>query len=316
MFTVFTPTRNRAHTLPIVYDSLVGQTLRDFEWLIIDNESTDGTEELVDRWIAEADFPIRYVKQPNRGLQGSWNRAPHEARGRFMVTVASDDACLPQALERLLAHWETIPEEDRDRFSAVTALCVDEHGNLIGDRFPDDPTDSDPVELRFRYKVHGEKWGFQRVDVMREFRLPTIDGYTGYIPESLMWDAIGRRYKTRYVNEVLRVFAIDKPGTLSRPHRPQDNAPGGYLEARAVLNEDVRWFRAAPAQLYVRAAKMSRSGLHSQRGLVEQWRDIRNWPARLLWLAALPLGLATYLVEVAGLRRIARPRVTRREAPQ
>src|SRR5262245_10273803 len=65
-FTVFTPTRNRAHTLPRVYDSVRAQTFRDFEWLIVDNESEDGTDELMRGWIAEADFPIRYVQQENR----------------------------------------------------------------------------------------------------------------------------------------------------------------------------------------------------------------------------------------------------------
>ena len=63
-FTVFTATRNRAHTLPRVYESLKAQTFRDFEWLIIDNESTDGTPDLVARWQDEAPFPVRYIIRP------------------------------------------------------------------------------------------------------------------------------------------------------------------------------------------------------------------------------------------------------------
>lgn len=63
LFTVFTATYNRAHTLPRVYESLKRQTLRDFEWLIVDDGSVDNTRQLVQAWCAEADFPIRYLWQ-------------------------------------------------------------------------------------------------------------------------------------------------------------------------------------------------------------------------------------------------------------
>jgi len=65
-FTVFTPTYNRAHTLPRVYESLKHQTFRDFEWLIVDDGSTDNTKELVEVWQKENLFPIRYFWQKKR----------------------------------------------------------------------------------------------------------------------------------------------------------------------------------------------------------------------------------------------------------
>ena len=80
-FTVYTGTRNRAQTLDRPYESLRSQTFRDFEWLVVDNESTDGTTELIAKWQAEADFPIRYIRHANRGHHGSSNVAVREARG-------------------------------------------------------------------------------------------------------------------------------------------------------------------------------------------------------------------------------------------
>ena len=66
-FTVFTPTYNRAHLLHRVFNSLQDQTFTDFEWLIIDDGSTDNTLEIVNKFIKKANFPISYVKKENQG---------------------------------------------------------------------------------------------------------------------------------------------------------------------------------------------------------------------------------------------------------
>src|SRR5262249_2422136 len=101
LFTVFTPTYNRAHTLHRVFDSLCAQTLRDFEWLVIDDGSSDSTRELIDNWTKSAHFTIRYIKQDHSGKHIAHNCAVREARGQFFLTLDSDDACTPQALERM-----------------------------------------------------------------------------------------------------------------------------------------------------------------------------------------------------------------------
>src|SRR6478752_7327190 len=131
-FTVFTSTRNRAHTLDRPFRSLQAQTFRDFEWLIIDNGSTDGTPELVARYQAEADFPIRYLWQEDAGKHGSVNRAAPIAEGAFFLILDSDDGCVPVALERFKYHWDQIPADRRARFTGVTAHCLDESGEVVG----------------------------------------------------------------------------------------------------------------------------------------------------------------------------------------
>jgi glycosyltransferase involved in cell wall biosynthesis len=90
MFTVFTPTYNRSHTLHRVYDSLHAQTYRNFEWLVIDDGSTDGTAEMIESWRRNADFPIRFFAQPHAGKHVAHNRALDEARGRFFIVLDSD----------------------------------------------------------------------------------------------------------------------------------------------------------------------------------------------------------------------------------
>ena len=76
-FTVFTPTYNRVDLLPKAYDSLRNQTFCDFEWVIVDDGSTDGTEAIVHEWSNEAPFPIHYTWQPNRGKAVAINRGAY-----------------------------------------------------------------------------------------------------------------------------------------------------------------------------------------------------------------------------------------------
>jgi glycosyltransferase involved in cell wall biosynthesis len=215
-FTVFTPTYNRAHLLPRVYESLKQQTFRDFEWLIIDDGSTDNTREVVHAWQPIAPFPIRYIAQPNGGKHTAVNRGAREAQGNLLAILDSDDWYLPQALDRFLHHWNSIPEPARAGFAGVTGLCAYESRELIGSRFPQDVFDSDPIDLRYRHNVQGEKSGVVRTEVLRQFPYPEDVGK--YISESVVWNRIARNYKTRFINEVLTVKEF-QPGGITRDGR-------------------------------------------------------------------------------------------------
>ena len=225
-FTVFTPTRDRAGTLPRVYGSLAEQSFRDFEWLVIDDGSTDESLALLEGWQRESTFPIRVTsKEQSQGKFEAMRTALETARGRFFLTLDSDDACVPNALERLHSAWESIPVDVRTRFSAVTGLCVDAQGRLVGTRFPRDPTDSNSLEIRYRYRVRGEKWGFQRTEVLREAMAATVR-YRGHVPEGYVWDAIARRYQTRYINEALRIYHQDQADRLISASGPRPSRRG------------------------------------------------------------------------------------------
>jgi glycosyltransferase involved in cell wall biosynthesis len=299
-FTVFTPTYNRAHTLSRVYQSLRVQTLRDFEWLVIDDGSRDDTRQLLGAWQAEADFPIRYLRQENQGKHVALNRGVEQARGEFFLNLDSDDGCVPQALERFKYHWDEIPNGERPKFSAVTALCMDQHGRLVGSRFPQDVTDSDSLEIRYKFKVKGEKWGFHRTSVLRNFPFPAGEGY---IPEGIVWAAIARQFKTRFVNEPLRIYWVDwvdEAGCsdqITRPGRPAQNAFGGALWHQSILNSQIDWLSYAPEEFLRSALHFSRFSFHLGVGVRRQAASLTNFRARALWALMLPAGLAAHMTD-------------------
>jgi glycosyltransferase involved in cell wall biosynthesis len=294
VFTVFTPTYNRAGTLPRVYESLKAQTFRDFEWLIVDDGSTDNTREVVEKWQAEANFAIRYIYQQNQGKPTASNRGVQEAAGELFLTLDSDDSCVPQALERLKFHWDSIPGNEKLGFSAVTALCDNQHGTIEGDKFARDVLDSDSVEMFMKYRPRGEKWGFQRTDVLRQYPFP-VTPEANFVPESVVWLALSRRYKTRFVNEVLRTYHI-RDG--AQDHLSSLNTKvlwGRAFFYRQVLNEFVDWVLKSPI-CFIRCAVMfSRYSFGLGKGPVSQFKELKTLRARALLGGSLPVGFLMYL---------------------
>lgn len=291
-FTVFTPTYNRAHTLHRCYESLKAQTFRDFEWLIVDDGSEDGTAALVAGWQQEGLVPLRYEALPHGGAHRVHNHCLRSASGQLYIKLDSDDGCVPQALERLWHHWQSIPESQREAFSGVTALCRDQDGRRVGDLFPKEPLDCSAADLEYRHKVRGEKWGFLRLEVLRQFPFPEAEGH--FVPESYIWSQVSARYQTRHVNEELRIYWTDAPSLVHGKADPSRNADGHRLMYQMVLNLESTYVTVAPLRLLRVAALYVRFSRHCDVGLRAQFGALRGVLPRLLWLLGLPLGQMLY----------------------
>jgi glycosyltransferase involved in cell wall biosynthesis len=293
-FTVFTPSYNRAHTLDRVYQSLKGQTYRDFEWLIVDDGSTDNTRQIVEQWQQENIFPIRYVYQDNGHKHIAFSRGVREANGELFLTLDSDDSCEPQALERFKYHWDAIPSNQQAKFSAVTCLCKTIDGNIIGDPFPTNPTDSNSLEIRYRFKVKGEKWGFHRTDVLRGISFyEQMKGF--HVPESIFWNQIAVKYQTRFVNEALRIYQDDQESIIRNSDNPSKSASGLHLQYLNVLNQEMAWFRFDPLQFIRSAVHYTRFSFHLGNKIDRQIGDLQPLSSKVLGSIALPLGYLAYL---------------------
>ena len=292
-FTIFTPTYNRAHTLARVYESLREQTFRDFEWLIIDDGSTDGTTELVEQWRSSASFPLRYFVQAHAGKHVAHNRALDEARGKFFLILDSDDVCTPTALERMLYHWNSIPIERRAQFSGVAGLCCDQNGMIVGDEYPSAPLDISLREQRYVYRVRGEKWGPDLTEILRRFRFPEIPE-TNFMPEGAIWLEVAKHYKMRCVNEVFRIYYVEDDctgATLTRKETFADNAPGRLYYYTWLLNNDLEYFTHSPGPFIKAAVMLPIMALHTSRSLKGAIGALNSAFAKALVFFALPVSL-------------------------
>ncbi|MGH8183808.1 MAG: glycosyltransferase family 2 protein [Rhodanobacteraceae bacterium] len=262
-FTVLTPTFNRAHTLERAYRSLCRQSCRDFEWLVVDDGSTDATRAPIERLQQVAPFPIRYLWQPNRHKKVAFNNGILHASGEWIVAIDSDDELEPDALKGMAAIWAGIPATDRERYVGITGLCVRPNGQVVGDRFPRDVMDATTLDIHFRHHVHGEKFGSLRTAVLRQF--PFREDVAGFVSENTVWSAMARAgYLTCWVNQVFRVYH-DSPDALVHRGVNQSNATGLWLAAFEKVGNNIAWFRYQPLSFLAAAARYTRFGLHMRR---------------------------------------------------
>lgn len=110
LVSVVVPTFNRAALLPRALDSIVAQTFSDWEIVLVDDGSTDGTGEVANRYAAELGERFQYVRRANTGCCGARNDGIARAHGSFVAFLDSDDEFLPEKLERQLELFQSHPE--------------------------------------------------------------------------------------------------------------------------------------------------------------------------------------------------------------
>lgn len=198
--TVFTPTYNRAYILPKLYESLKKQICNDFEWLIVDDGSTDETEKIVRGWLTEETFPVRYIKQLNGGKHAAINRGVLETKSELFFIVDSDDSLPPDSISTILHEYKDISKDNS--ICGVSGLMAHHDGSLIGSGYPLNGMVASSLDLRYKYNVTGDLIEVFKTKVLREYPFPEIQGER-FCPESLVWNRIAQKYKLKCFNKVV-----------------------------------------------------------------------------------------------------------------
>jgi glycosyltransferase involved in cell wall biosynthesis len=213
-FTVFTPVFNGEKHLHRVFKSIAEQTFRDFEWIIINDGSTDNSATLIRSFLAEhPEIDAKYLEQANSGKHISWNRAVEIARGRLFVPADADDYFFPETLSYFFEEWNKLTPVDKAILSGINVLCFDNDSeDVVGDIFPADGMRTTNVELEFGHKLQGEKWGCVRTDMLKSRPFPIIKG--SHFPESYIWYHFSKKYKVICFNKPLRRYFTTETGIM------------------------------------------------------------------------------------------------------
>ena len=155
MITVFTPCYNRAHTIERLYHSLVLQTNKNFEWIIVDDGSTDNTEQIVNVFIKESnDFPICYFKKDNGGKHTAINFGVQKANGEAFFIVDSDDWLPKNAIDRIIYYFDQI--KNKKDFAGICGNKMLPTKEIIGKTFDGEVLDITALE-RKKFYIIGDK---------------------------------------------------------------------------------------------------------------------------------------------------------------
>lgn len=223
LLTIFTPTYNRADTIIRLYNSLTQQNCKDFEWLIVDDGSTDETSSIVKSFVENPPFPIRYIYKENGGKHSAYNIGLREAKGEYFYNIDSDDWITPDIVEFIsqVAKQTTL----RNDCAGIIALKDYENGNIIGREFKNDKifTTLRALELSGQ---RGERSLIFRTSIARLFEFPTISNER-FMPEGVVYDRF-KDYTFFVINRSLTTCEYQQNGLSSNPKRLMVHNPGGY----------------------------------------------------------------------------------------
>ena len=173
--TVFTPAYNRGYIIENLYRSLQRQSYRNFEWLVVDDGSTDDTEQRFSSFMLEEnDFPIRYIKTENGGKHRAINRGLKETKGELFFIVDSDDYIVDDALEWVDKTEKSLPS-DRSTYCGICGLRGYSLTEPIGSTFTGDILDIPSLE-RSKYQIEGDKAEVYYTDILRRYPFPEFEG--------------------------------------------------------------------------------------------------------------------------------------------
>lgn len=236
MFDIITPTFNRQHLIHRVYESLMKQTYKDFNWIIIDDASIDETKALVAEWQKTvSDFKIEYFCLPsNQGKPSAVNFGLTKCFGDYIIIADSDDSFSPNSLECIKSIWDEIDQKENN-IGAIWTLVLDEENNVKGDYFPEDwwKVNFKQRVLNRKSQITGDKWTIWRSNVLKEN--PLYSDSEAHVEESQTWNRINKKYDFLCVNKAF-LKAHVSPNSLitSKKNRKQVSRAGYYSSYYAL----------------------------------------------------------------------------------
>lgn len=227
MITVFTPIYNRAYVIESLYLSLLRQTSHNFEWIILDDGSTDNIAELVNQWNCKLNpFPIKFIQQKNGGKHRAINRGVKEARGDAFFIVDSDDYLTNNAIQAVENWWNNIAEDDD--FAGVSGVrAQNNRGASEKQTVSDKYIDATNLE-RMKYDLCGDKAEVYKTAILKQYPFPEFDN-ENFITEAVVWDKIAKDgYKIRWYNQVIYICEYKEDGLTRNIEKKLSENPKGW----------------------------------------------------------------------------------------
>lgn len=282
--TVFTPTYNRAHTLPRTYESLVKQDCKEFIWLIVDDGSTDQTEELVRKWQTEkTGFEIRYIYKPNGGMHTAHNTAYENIDTELNVCIDSDDSMAEGAVSAILNKWKQVKDKG---YAGLIGLDANFSGQIIGSGFPKGMCET-TLAGYYAAGGTGDKKLVYRTDIIKKY--PPYPVFPGekYVALAYKYRLIDQDYKLAVIDQILCNVEYQSDGSSGTMWKQYLKYPQGFAFWRKICMQ----YPESKKRMLVDSVHYVSSSL-----LARNLHFIKESPRKILTILAIPAGIMLMFV--------------------
>ena len=239
MITVLTPTFNRGGGLQSLWDSLQKQTVKEFEWLVVDDGSTDGTKNLITQLQEKSDFPIRYIYKNNGGKHTALNVGIQTICSELIFIVDSDDCVTDDAVESILKIHKKY--RSQNNICGYAFLRAFPDGKVNGKKFDVNEKIGSYIDVR----VNGDDTGADKAEVfkthcLKEFPFPEYPNEK-FLGEDLVWVRMARKYEMVHINKAIYVGNYLEDGLTNNRRKHNIASPIGCMHrAEEFMESDLK----------------------------------------------------------------------------
>lgn len=236
---IFTPTYNRAYILRSLYKSLLRQTMKDFYWLIIDDGSTDNTEDIVRSWIDDNKIQIEYYRIENSGKAAAMNLALDVAKGKLFFGVDSDDYLRDDAIEKIMHCYKNL---DKNLIGILAGIQNYRTNELITKYEKGCGSKKHTAKLKEVYdrkEISGDTALIYKTEIIKKYRFPIFEGEK-FVPENYLWDLLDQEGELYILKEYICMTDYLADGYTHKIKKVIFENPEGYyayIEKRLKLDK-------------------------------------------------------------------------------
>ena len=232
MLTILTPAYNRADIIHKAYKSLLKQKNKDFEWLVIDDGSSDNTEEVIKKFIKEDKINIRYYKKKNGGKHTAVNFGVKKAKGESIIILDSDDYLTPDATQKIKKYWDKYYSDDN--ICAISFLRSYPDKKVIGKTYEGNEIISDNISFKYNKGLLGDMAEVYKTSILKKYPFPVF-GNERFLSEAIVWNKLAFEYKTVYINEAIYICEYLEDGLSNSCLQSRIKCPIGALENAKIF---------------------------------------------------------------------------------
>lgn len=253
MISVITATYNRKTELKKLYKSLLENIIKDLEWVIVDDGSNDGTEDLVEDFIAEDKIKIKYIKQKNAGKMAAINNGIKYITNPYMFEIDSDDYLVSNFLEEVLKDTEELEKKRKETesknenspYGIAYLKKMSEKPNWFSEDLVSNYISKNKAIKMFNlyneYSYQGELLILFKTSIRKKYTYEVEEGEK-FITEAYLHNKLDNEYGGVYLkNKVALISEYMEDGYTKNINKVFFENPKGYFKYyKSNLNMDLK----------------------------------------------------------------------------